>query len=104
MMKKKLNINWTIVALILTIIGVGYFISLVHEVNEKDREREYNIHHYSTGKVHQGVIQPVAARQDRRLMVIVRHPGAARLAAVHPIIEITTVDLRVNLLMRMTMM
>ena len=50
MMKKKLNINWTIVALILTIIGVGYFITLVHEVNEKDREREYNIHHYSTGK------------------------------------------------------
>ena len=46
-MKKKLNINWTIVALILTIIGVGYFITLVHEVNEKDREREYNIHHYS---------------------------------------------------------
>ena len=41
MMKKKLNINWTIVALILTIIGVGYFITLVHEVNEKDREREY---------------------------------------------------------------
>ena len=65
-------------------------------------------------RVHQGVIQPVAARQERRLMVIVRHPGAVRLAAVHPgaahqeavhpITEITTVDLRVNLLMRMTMM
>lgn len=53
-MKKKLNINWTIVAIILTIIGVGYFISLVHEVNEKDREREYNIHHYSTGKSSSG--------------------------------------------------
>ena len=53
-MKKKLNINWTIVALILTIIGVGYFITLVHEVNEKDREREYNIHHYSTGKSSSG--------------------------------------------------
>lgn len=76
-------------------------------------------------RVHQGVIQPVAARQERRHMVIVRHPavvrhpgavhpGVARLAAVHPgaahqeavhpITEITTVDLRVNLLMRMTMM
>lgn len=71
-------------------------------------------------RVHQGVIQPVAARQERRLMVIVRHPavvrhpGAVRLAAVHPgaahqeavhpITEITTADLRVNLLMRMTMM
>ena len=71
-------------------------------------------------RVHKGVIQPVAARQERRLMVIVRHPavvqhpGAVRLAAVHPgaahqeavhpITEITTVDLRVNLLMRMTMM
>ena len=54
MMKKKLNINWTIVAIILTIIGVGYFISLVHEVNEEDREREYNIHHYSTGKSSSG--------------------------------------------------
>ena len=52
-------------------------------------------------RVHQGVIQPVAARQERRLMVIVRHPavvrhpGAVRLAAVHPgaahpITEITT--------------
>ena len=62
----------------------------------------------------------MAARQERRLMVIVRHqavvrhPGAVRLAAVHPgaahqeavhpITEITTADLRVNLLMRMTMM
>ena len=65
-------------------------------------------------RVHQGVIQPVAARQERRHMVIVRHPGAVRLGAVHlgaahqeavhPITEITTVDLRVNLLMRMTMM
>ena len=71
-------------------------------------------------RVHQGVIQPVAARQERRHMVIVRHPavvrhpGAVRLAAVHPgaahqeavhpITEITTADLRVNLLMRMTMM
>lgn len=40
---------------------------------------------------------------------VVRHPGAVRLGAVHlgaahPITEITTVDLRVNLLMRMTMM
>lgn len=71
-------------------------------------------------RVHQGVIQPVAARQERRHMVIVRHlavvrhpgavrlgavhPGAAHQEAVHPITEITTVDLRVNLLMRMTMM
>lgn len=65
-------------------------------------------------RVHQGVIQPVAARQERRHMVIVRHPAVVRLAAVHPgaahqeavhpITEITTVDLRVNLLMRMTMM
>jgi hypothetical protein len=66
-------------------------------------------------RVHQGVIQPVAARQERRHMVIVRHPavvrhpgavrlGAVHLGAAHPITEITTVDLRVNLLMRMTMM
>ena len=29
-------------------------------------------------RVHQGVIQPVAARQERRLMVIVRHPAVVR--------------------------
>ena len=113
-MKKKLNINWTIVAIILTIIGVGYFISLVHEVNEKDREREYNIHHYSTGKSSSGSYSTGGSSSGTSSYgnsstsgsssSAAVHPGAAHQEAVHPITEITTVDLRVNLLMRMTMM
>ena len=114
MMKKKLNINWTIVAIILTIIGVGYFISLVHEVNEKDREREYNIHHYSTGKSSSGSYSTGGSSSGTSSYGNSSTSGssssgsstsgAAHQEAVHPITEITTVDLRVNLLMRMTMM